>query len=56
MLMCARDDVLWEYFGHVKSLRSEVEAVEIKGANFELDRDVEGISEAWTGFLDGHEK
>jgi hypothetical protein len=43
MLMCARDDVLWSYFDYVKRLRSGVKAVEIGGANFGLDRDVERI-------------
>lgn len=51
LLMCARDDVLWKYFGHVQSLRPEVESVEIKGGNFELDRDVEGIERSWSAFL-----
>lgn len=43
LLMCARDDVLWKYFHHVKALRPEVESVEIKAGNFEPDRDAEGI-------------
>lgn len=52
LLMCARDDALWKYFGHVRALKPDIEAVEIEGANFEPDRDVEGIEKAWTGFLD----
>lgn len=52
LLMCARDDVLWKYFDYVKGLRSDVKAVEVKGGNFELDRDVEGIEKHWTEFLD----
>lgn len=51
LLMCARDDVLWKFFGHVKGMRTEVRAVEIQGGNFELDRDFGGIERAWTGFL-----
>lgn len=51
LLMCAKDDVLWKYFGFVKGLRSDVKAVEVEGGNFELDRDWEGIAEAWTGFI-----
>ncbi|KAE9967371.1 hypothetical protein EG328_008264 [Venturia inaequalis] len=50
--MCARDDVLWKYFNHVQSLRPEVESAEIKGGNFELDRDVEAIEKSWSGFLE----
>ncbi|KAF2400574.1 alpha/beta-hydrolase [Trichodelitschia bisporula] len=52
LLMCARDDVLWKYFGHVKSLRPEIPAVEVGGANFELDRDAGGIEKAWTSFME----
>lgn len=52
LLMCARDDVLWKYFNHVQSLRPEVESVEIKGGNFELDRDVEAIEKSWSAFLE----
>ncbi|KUJ16069.1 uncharacterized protein LY89DRAFT_719714 [Mollisia scopiformis] len=53
LLMCARDDVLWKYFDHVKDLRSDVRAVEVAGGNFELDRDVEGIEKYWIEFLEG---
>lgn len=52
LLLCARDDVLWRYFGHVQSLRPEVKSIEVKGGNFELDRDVEGIEKAWSAFLE----
>jgi pimeloyl-ACP methyl ester carboxylesterase len=54
LLMCAADDVLWKYFGSVKALRPEVEAVEIGGGNFEPDRDVGGIQEAWSKFLENN--
>jgi hypothetical protein len=56
MLMCARDDVLWTYIQYVQDLRSGVKAVEIRGANFGLDRDVEGIEKSWTEFLEETEK
>jgi pimeloyl-ACP methyl ester carboxylesterase len=56
MLMCARDDVLWTYFQYVKGLKSGVKAVEIGGANFGLDRDVQGIEKSWTEFLEETEK
>ncbi|KAF1815652.1 alpha/beta-hydrolase [Eremomyces bilateralis CBS 781.70] len=51
LLMCARDDVLWRYFGHVHGLREGVQAIEITGGNFEPDRDVEGIAKALSPFL-----
>jgi pimeloyl-ACP methyl ester carboxylesterase len=56
MLMCAKDDVLWKYFGSIRALRPEAEAVEVEGGNFEPDRDVNGIAGAWTKFLDNIEQ
>ena len=56
MVLCARDDVLWTYFQYVKGLKSGVKAVEIGGANFGLDRDVQGIEKSWTEFLEETEK
>ncbi|OCT44048.1 hypothetical protein CLCR_00129 [Cladophialophora carrionii] len=52
LLLCARDDVLWKYFGHVSGLGSHLEAAEIAGGNFEPDRDAEGIEKLWTAFLE----
>jgi pimeloyl-ACP methyl ester carboxylesterase len=52
LLMCARDDVLWKYFGFVKGLREDVRAIEVQGGNFELDRDVDGIERGWTELLE----
>jgi pimeloyl-ACP methyl ester carboxylesterase len=51
LLLCAKDDVLWKYFGHVKALRPEVEFGEIEGGNFEPDRDAAGIQVLWSRFL-----
>jgi pimeloyl-ACP methyl ester carboxylesterase len=51
MAMCARDDVLWGYFENVRKARPDANMVEVKGANFTLDRDVEGIVEHWTPFI-----
>jgi pimeloyl-ACP methyl ester carboxylesterase len=56
LLMCAKDDVLWKYLEHVKVLRPEVESVEITGGNFEPDRDVDGIQEKWSIFLENLEQ
>lgn len=52
LLMCARDDVLWKYFDHVKGLRTDIKSVEVAGGNFELDRDVEGVEKGWTEFIE----
>jgi pimeloyl-ACP methyl ester carboxylesterase len=53
LLLCARDDVLWRYFEDVKGLKAEgVKAVEVGGANFELDRDAEGVEREHLRFLE----
>jgi pimeloyl-ACP methyl ester carboxylesterase len=51
LLLCAKDDVLWKYFAHVKALRQDVESGEIGGENFEPDRDPAGIQARWSRFL-----
>ncbi|KAK7946175.1 uncharacterized protein PG986_010496 [Apiospora aurea] len=51
MAMCARDDTLWPYFENVQKVREDVSIVEVKGANFTLDRDVEGIVRDWSTFI-----
>ena len=56
LLMCAKDDVLWSHLGSAKRLRPEVRAVEVRGANFALDRDVQGIEKSWTEFLESSEE
>ena len=48
LVMCARDDVLWEFFHHVKDLRSDVRAEEVGGANFSLDIDARRVA----GFIE----
>ncbi|RDW61303.1 hypothetical protein BP5796_11195 [Coleophoma crateriformis] len=35
LALCARDDVLWQYFHYVNELRPEVRAEEVGGGNFE---------------------
>lgn len=52
LLMCAKDDVLWKYFGHVKSMRNDVQSVVVGGGNFELDRDVDGVEKGWSAFIE----
>ena len=53
MVACARDDVLWPYFGNAKALKADVVECEVKGSNFSVDRDVQGLVEAWTPFIEG---
>jgi pimeloyl-ACP methyl ester carboxylesterase len=51
MIMCARDDVLWPYYQFAKSLRPDVRAEEILGANFSPNRDAANISKSHSGFI-----
>ncbi|KAH8883610.1 alpha/beta-hydrolase [Thozetella sp. PMI_491] len=48
LAMCARDDVLWDHFENLTKIRPDIPAVEVKGANFSLNHDVEGIAKHWT--------
>ncbi|KAK5173985.1 uncharacterized protein LTR77_001064 [Saxophila tyrrhenica] len=50
LVLCARDDVLWEHMANVKVVKPEAITGEIEGANFSPDRDVDGIVKAWDGF------
>ncbi|ETS84137.1 hypothetical protein PFICI_02162 [Pestalotiopsis fici W106-1] len=52
VVMCARDDVLWAHAENVKMHRDDVPLIEIKGANFSLDRDAEGIIKSWTPLVE----
>lgn len=51
LVMCARDDVLWEYSHHVRELRPAVRAEEIAGANFSVDLDWEGCAKHIDSFI-----
>jgi pimeloyl-ACP methyl ester carboxylesterase len=55
MALCAKDDVLYEHLDNVKKVRDDDDSVvvgTIGGANFSIDRDVEGLISYWTPFLD----
>ncbi|KAI9734553.1 MAG: hypothetical protein M1834_002154 [Cirrosporium novae-zelandiae] len=56
MALRARDDILWPYFDNVQKIRPGTRVEEIKGADFEPDRDAEGIYEEYTDFLRSVEK
>ncbi len=46
--LCARDDVLWPFFGNFSSMTTRpVVATEIKGGNFGPDLDADGIVDAF---------
>jgi pimeloyl-ACP methyl ester carboxylesterase len=46
--MCAEDDVLWPYFQHIRRVRDDISMVEIKGAAYSPELDVEGVIAACT--------
>jgi pimeloyl-ACP methyl ester carboxylesterase len=50
LVLCARDDVLWEHMDNVKKLRSDVQTGVIGGANFSTELDVTGIVREWDAF------
>ncbi|KAK5123605.1 hypothetical protein LTR85_002643 [Meristemomyces frigidus] len=53
LVLCARDDVLWSHADNVKRVKPDAKfSSEIKGANFSLDLDVEGIVGEWDAFQD----
>lgn len=51
MVCCAKDDILWPFFGNAKAIRSEVMEAVVEGSNWSVDRDTEGIFSAWTPFI-----
>ncbi|OAK94760.1 alpha/beta-hydrolase [Phaeosphaeriaceae sp. SRC1lsM3a] len=54
LALCAKDDVLYEHLDNVKKLKEGDESVvvgTVDGANFSIDRDVDGVVSHWTSFL-----
>jgi pimeloyl-ACP methyl ester carboxylesterase len=54
LALCAKDDVLFEHLDNVRKARkgdSSVEVGIVTGANFSVDRNVEGVVEFWKIFL-----
>lgn len=52
LCLCAEDDVLWPYWHWVQELREDVKVGIIKGANFECDLDVEGVTKELDGIFE----
>lgn len=50
LTLCARDDVLWAHIDNVQKIKPEAKVAEVKGANFSLDLDAEGIIREWDIF------
>lgn len=50
LLMCARDDVLFDYFERAKEMRPDASHRLLEGANFEPDQDPDGTASALRDF------
>lgn len=50
LVLCARDDVLWEHMNNVPKLRKDVQTGVIGGANFSTELDAMGIVRQWDTF------
>ncbi|MEL7027876.1 MAG: hypothetical protein AAGL49_01420, partial [Pseudomonadota bacterium] len=53
LIMCAEEDVLMPFFGRAQEMRPDARAVTINGKNFEPDQDPQGVTAAFTDFLEG---
>jgi pimeloyl-ACP methyl ester carboxylesterase len=51
-LMCSPDDVLWPLFERAKALRPDAHSSVVGGADFQPDRDPEGVAMALAAFLE----
>lgn len=50
LVLCAKDDVLWEHMENVKKLRANARTGVVGGANFSPELDVLGIVREWDAF------
>ena len=51
LLMCSKEDVLWPLFERAQALRPDAESAIVGGADFQPDRDPEGVASALAAFL-----
>ena len=51
-IMCAPDDVLWDYFQRAQDMRTDAMAFPLTGSNFEPDQDPDGTANALKTFLE----
>lgn len=50
-IMCSRDDVLWPLFERAAAVRPDARQSVVGGADFQPDRDPDGVANALAGFL-----
>lgn len=51
MIMCSKDDVLWPLFQRAAEMRPDAEQVIVGGADFQCDRDPDGVANGLRDFL-----
>lgn len=54
LLMCSREDVLWPLFERALAVRPDAESAIVGGADFQPDRDPDGVADALSAFLARH--
>lgn len=54
LLMCSKEDVLWPLFERAKALRPDADSAVVGGADFQPDRDPDGVAAALATFLVRH--
>lgn len=54
LLMCSKEDVLWPLFERACALRPDAESAIVGGADFQPDRDPEGVASALAAFVAKH--
>jgi pimeloyl-ACP methyl ester carboxylesterase len=52
-IMCSRDDVLWPLFERAGAMRADAVQSVVGGADFQPDRDPEGVASALDAFIQG---
>lgn len=50
LVLCAKDDVLWEHMDNVNKVRADVQTGVICGANYSTELDVMGVVRKWDAF------
>ena len=54
LLICAKDDVLWEHYENARKVRPDAATRECSGANFSLDLDAETVGTACLQFINAN--
>lgn len=52
--MCSKDDVVWPFYERARKARPDADAAVVEGADFQCDRDPDGVAGALRRFLEKH--